>query len=99
MIVSNPPYIQLSEMQNMSRNVLAYEPHLALFVDDKDPLLFYDRIADFALKTLKRDGAFYFEINAQMGDEMKALMARKGFKNIKLIRDMSHKNRILRGMY
>lgn len=98
-IVSNPPYIRLSEKENMSRNVLAYEPHLALFVDAPDPLLFYDRIADFALKTLKRDGAFYFEINADLGDEMKALMLQKGFKNIRLLKDMSRKNRILRGMY
>lgn len=98
-IVSNPPYIRLSEKEKMSRNVLAYEPHIALFVDDPDPLLFYSRIADFALRTLKRDGAVYFEINEQLGNETRQLMENKGFKNIRLLKDMSDKNRILRGMY
>ncbi|MCW3085253.1 MAG: Release factor glutamine methyltransferase [Bacteroidetes bacterium] len=98
-IVSNPPYIRISEKEKMHTNVLTYEPHLALFVNDPDPLLFYNAIADFALKTLKPGGSIYFEINENLGPETQQLMERKGFKNIVLVKDMSNKNRILRGMY
>ena len=98
-IVSNPPYIRISEKEKMHANVLSYEPHLALFVNDRDPLLFYNAIADFALKTSKRGGSIYFEINENFGPEAQQLMEQKGFKNIVLVKDMSNKNRILRGMY
>jgi release factor glutamine methyltransferase len=96
-IVSNPPYIRLSEKDQMEKNVLSFEPHLALFVDDDDALLFYRKIAEFAVKYLRKEGSIYFEINADLGPETKALIEKMGFKNVVLIKDMSNKNRILRG--
>ena len=96
-IVSNPPYIRLSEKESMQKNVTDHEPHLALFVDDPDPLLFYKAIADHGLKALKKDGQLYFEINEALGAEAKLLLENKGFKNVTLIKDINNKNRILRG--
>ena len=96
-IVSNPPYICISEKEKMSKNVLDYEPHLALFVKDADPLLFYKAIADFSLQHLNKEGVLYFEVNEAYGLETKAMLHEKGFKNLALIRDLNNKNRILRG--
>jgi release factor glutamine methyltransferase len=96
-IVSNPPYVKLSEKETMKENVLAYEPHIALFVNDEDALLFYRAIANHALKKLKPGGKIYFEINEELGFETKELMEQKGFKNVELIKDINNKNRILRG--
>lgn len=96
-IVSNPPYIKRSESDSMHQNVLAHEPHLALFVEDEDALLFYRSICDFACTHLNPGGQIYFEINALLGTETKQLLESKGFKNVSLIKDMSNKNRILRG--
>jgi release factor glutamine methyltransferase len=96
-IVSNPPYIKISEKDSMNKNVLGYEPHLALFVDDNDALLFYRKIAGLALEKLKPGGRIYFEINAALGPETLQLIENKGFKNPILIKDLSNKNRILRG--
>lgn len=96
-IVSNPPYIGASEKTNMHKNVLDYEPHLALFVDDKTPLLFYDAISDFALQHLKPAGKLYFEINQAYGDETQKLLTNKGFKNASLIKDLNDNNRIAKG--
>jgi release factor glutamine methyltransferase len=98
LIVSNPPYIRLSEKEQMKKNVLLYEPHLALFVESEDALLFYRKIADTALKILKPGGRIYFEINEAFGPETGQLLVAKGFKNVELLKDMSNKNRILRGM-
>lgn len=94
-IVSNPPYICVSEKGQMHNNVLDHEPHLALFVNDNDPLLFYRSIADFALKNLKQKGKLYFEINQVFGLETKILLEKRGFKNIVLIKDINNNNRIL----
>jgi release factor glutamine methyltransferase len=96
-IVSNPPYICISEKKEMDKNVLEHEPHLALFVPDEDPLLFYKAIADFALNHLKPKGKLYFEINAAYGLETKQMLEKKGFKNVILISDLNNKNRILQG--
>jgi len=96
-IVSNPPYIKLSEKTGMNKNVLDYEPHLALFVEDDDALLFYRAIAEYAQKMLKPGGKIYFEINGALGPETRRLLEDKGLKNPELIKDMSNKNRILRG--
>jgi len=96
-IVSNPPYIRLSEKEQMKKNVLDYEPHLALFTEGEDALLFYRKICDAALKLLKPGGRIYFEINAAFGPETEQLLVAKGFKNVTLLKDMSNKNRILRG--
>jgi len=95
-IVSNPPYISVSEKATMSKNVLDYEPHLALFVLDNDPLLFYKAIADFALKHLHKNGKLYFEINQNFGTETKLLLKNKGFKNVQLIKDLNRNNRIIK---
>ncbi|MFL5762791.1 MAG: peptide chain release factor N(5)-glutamine methyltransferase [Bacteroidia bacterium] len=96
-IVSNPPYITVSEKNAMAKNVLDYEPHLALFVAGKDPLLFYRRIADIAIRALRKNGSLYFEVNSSLGPETQHLLEKKGFKNVKLFKDLSDNNRILRG--
>lgn len=96
-IVSNPPYVRISEKQQMQKNVLDHEPHLALFVSDNDPLLFYKAIVDFAIKKLNPGGKIYFEINYVYGEELKQLLESKGFKNVLLLKDINNKNRILRG--
>lgn len=96
-VVSNPPYVCCSEKNNMQKNVLDYEPHLALFVPDKDPLLFYKTIAQFAIKYLKPGGKLYFEINPLYGDELLQFLKNKGFENLILVKDLNDKNRILRG--
>ncbi len=96
-IVSNPPYICNSEKDQMQKNVLDYEPHIALFINDNDPLLFYKTIIDFALKHLKQNGKLYFEINQVFGVETKHLLENKGFKNVLLKKDLNDNNRILQG--
>lgn len=96
-IVSNPPYIAVSEKTALAPNVLEYEPHLALFVNNDDPLLFYRKISDFAFTNLKKGGRVYFEINQLYGQETKDMLENKGFKNVELIRDLNNNNRILRG--
>lgn len=96
-IVSNPPYICFSEKGDMHKNVLEHEPHLALFVPNDDPLLFYNSIADFALKYLQTGGKLYFEINASYGLKTRQMLERKGFKNPTIINDLNNKNRILHG--
>ncbi|MBA3705453.1 MAG: peptide chain release factor N(5)-glutamine methyltransferase [Bacteroidetes bacterium] len=96
-IVSNPPYVCISEKNQMQKNVLDFEPHLALFVPDNDPLLFYKVIADFAINHLKPNGKLYLEINQAYGEKTKQMLESKGFKNVVLLTDLSNKNRILRG--
>jgi release factor glutamine methyltransferase len=96
-IVSNPPYICFSEKEQMHKNVLEHEPHLALFVPNDDPLLFYTSIADFALQYLEKNGKLYFEINASYGLKTSEMLEKKGFKNTALINDLNNKNRILHG--
>lgn len=94
-IVSNPPYIKEDEKPEMHENVLANEPHLALFVSNEKPLVFYEAIADFALAHLKNDGRLYFEINANLGKETIQMLAIKGFIDIKLRLDMQGKERMV----
>lgn len=97
LIVSNPPYIQDSETSVMPAHVLAYEPHLALFVTNKDPLQFYTAIADFAQIHLYPKGWLYFEINEYFGAEVLTLLQDKGFINCALVQDMSNRDRIVLG--
>ena len=96
-IVSNPPYVRISEKEKMSKNVLDYEPHNALFVSDNDALVFYKAIADFALRNLSENGKLYFEINESLGTEVKKLLTEKGLKNVEVKKDMSGKDRIVVG--
>nr|WP_319573190.1 peptide chain release factor N(5)-glutamine methyltransferase [uncultured Draconibacterium sp.] len=95
-IVSNPPYVMEREKKQMEANVLEYEPGLALFVSDTDPLIFYRTIAQFASKQLNESGYLFFEINENLGDEMVELVKQLGFKSIELRRDLNGKNRMLR---
>ncbi len=95
-IVSNPPYITHKEKPQMRRNVLEYEPHLALFVADDQPLLFYEAIADFGQKQLKEGGCLYFEINEQFGAETKEMLERKGYEEVTIRKDMQGKERMIR---
>lgn len=94
-IVSNPPYITPNEKQQMQQNVLAYEPELALFVEESAPLIFYDVISSFALKHLTPNGDLYFEINQYLGPETKDLIEKKGFRQVQLINDINGVNRII----
>jgi len=96
-IVSNPPYVRHSEKALMSRNVLDFEPHSALFVPDSDPLLFYRAILNFATKALIPGGIIYFEINEALGKEMKELFETFGYSDISLKRDLNSKDRIIKG--
>jgi len=94
-IVSNPPYVTDSEKSQMHANVLNHEPHLALFVTDTNPLIFYNAIANFALQNLKENGLLFFEINENLGKETVKLLQDKGFKNIQLRQDMRDKDRMI----
>ncbi len=94
-IVSNPPYVTTDEKELMSENVLNYEPHLALFVENETPLIFYDAISDFALINLNDGGKLYFEINEKYGNEVKLLLEKKGFKNVNIVKDINTKDRIV----
>jgi release factor glutamine methyltransferase len=98
-IVSNPPYVSESEKNNMHVNVLKHEPHEALFVPDSNPLLFYSRISEMATRHLAKSGRLYFEINESYGSEVKKLLRQKGFKEIKLKKDISGKDRMVRAVW
>lgn len=93
-IVSNPPYVKESEKELMADNVLDYEPHTALFVDDNDPLIFYRRIGEFAKLHLKKGGKLYFEINEALGLEMIELQESLGFSSVRLIQDLNGRDRM-----
>ncbi|RZL43621.1 MAG: peptide chain release factor N(5)-glutamine methyltransferase [Pedobacter sp.] len=95
-IVSNPPYIKEDERNAMNANVLEHEPHRALFVSNENPLIFYNAIADFAIKNLNSDGLLFFEINEYLGKETVALLEGKGFTNIYLRKDMQGKDRMIK---
>lgn len=95
-IVSNPPYVMEKEKAEMERNVLGYEPQLALFVPDDDPLLYYRHIARFARCKLKEGGHLYLEINAQMGDAAVRELRMMEFNSVELIRDLSGKDRFVK---
>lgn len=95
-IVSNPPYVMNKEKAAMEANVLNYEPSLALFVPDDDPLLYYHRITMFAEQKLKKKGYIYFEINSQLGEQTVNMLRLMEFKNVELIQDLSGKDRFVK---
>lgn len=97
-IVSNPPYIAMSEAKTMERNVLDYEPHTALFVPDSNPLEYYTAIADYGIKNSKTGGRLYFEINPLFAEELKVTVEKAGWGNVTLIRDMFGKIRFLKAI-
>ena len=95
-IVSNPPYVRNLEKQEIKKNVLDYEPHLALFVEDTDALLFYRKIAQLALENLSPNGLLFFEINQYLGKETVELLENLGFKNIELKKDIYGNDRMIK---
>lgn len=94
-LVSNPPYVRRSEKAQMHQNVLDYEPHLALFVSDEDPLLFYRVISQKGNAVLKSGGKLYFEINEAFGAQVVDLLSSIGYEQIRLIKDLNDKDRII----
>ena len=96
LIVSNPPYICRQEADGMAQNVLDYEPHLALFVPDNDPLLFYRAIAQYATKALKPQGALFFEINPLYVSSLTHLLSTMSCYDIKTLPDQFGKLRFLK---
>ena len=97
-VVSNPPYVMLSEQQLMQPNVLNHEPWSALFVDDADPLLFYKIIAKGAAQCLKKGGRLYFEINERFGEAVKDLLLALDFKKVTVVKDLNGKDRIVKAL-
>lgn len=94
-IVSNPPYVRELEKKEIQPNVLEYEPHLALFVSDDDPLLFYRKIAQLAKKSLLPNGQLYFEINQYLGKETVELLLDLNFTEIQLLKDFYGNDRMV----
>jgi release factor glutamine methyltransferase len=94
-IVSNPPYVALSEMESMNSNVIDHEPHLALFVTDNDPLIFYKTIAEKGMRALKPEGRIVVEINERFGKEVCDIFIQAGFTGTHVIKDLQNKDRIV----
>lgn len=95
-IISNPPYVLEADKADMGKNVLDFEPHLALFVPNTDPLKFYRRIAHLALKKLNPNGILYFEIHERFGNQTIEMLADLGYSNCEIIKDMQGKDRMLK---
>jgi release factor glutamine methyltransferase len=96
-IVSNPPYVRISEKQFMRRNVLDFEPHMALFVPDNDPLKFYRTILNLAGNILNPGGSVWFEINEAMGKSVQNLLESYNYSGVKIIKDINGKDRFAKG--
>lgn len=94
-IVSNPPYVCQQERADMERHVLDYEPSLALFVPDDDPLLFYRAIADYALQALRPGGRLYFELNCRFAHETADMLQQAGFSDVCIRKDQYGKDRFI----
>lgn len=95
-IISNPPYVRNSEKKEIENNVLQNEPHIALFVEDSNPLIFYDKIATLSKQHLTKEGLLFFEINQYLGEETKQMLHKKGFKNIEIRKDIFRNNRMIK---
>ena len=95
-IVSNPPYVTQGEASSMQKNVLQYEPHLALFVDDEDAMKLYKAIAEFGLYHLNNNGQIFFEINEMMGKQICDLLNQYRYLNIELKKDLQNKDRMIK---
>lgn len=94
-LVSNPPYIPEKGKSEMHRNVLDFEPGLALFVPDNDPLLFYRVIADQGIRLLKAGGKIYFEIHEDFGTQVTSLLEKHGYSEVRLLKDLNGKDRMV----
>jgi release factor glutamine methyltransferase len=95
-IVSNPPYIPIQDKAQMKNHVLEYEPHIALFVENSNPLVFYQKISENARKLLKPTGHLFFEINPEFSNELVKILDELGFVNIELMKDLQGKYRMLK---
>jgi release factor glutamine methyltransferase len=98
-LVSNPPYIPEAGKSEMQRNVLDFEPELALFVPDNDPLLFYRVISDQGKRLLKAGGKIYFEIHEDFGTSVTSLLETMGYSEVRLLKDLNGKDRIVVGKW
>lgn len=94
-IVSNPPYIPISERAEMNANVTEFDPSLALFVPDHNPLVFYERIAQIGITVLSSEGSLYFEIHQNFGNDVCGLLKKYGYKQLTLTKDMQGNDRIV----
>ena len=97
-IVSNPPYVTPADREKMQKNVTDYEPGLALFVEEDDPLIFYRAIIDFSIDHLNKSGKLFFECNESNADEVVALLKKGGFDDVELRSDMRGKERMVLGV-
>jgi release factor glutamine methyltransferase len=98
-IVSNPPYVRHLEKQEIKKNVLEYEPHLALFVEDNDALLFYRKIAELAKKALSPEGELFFEINQYLGKETTDMLTQQEYENVELRKDIYGNDRMVKAVF
>ena len=98
-IVSNPPYVLESDKKLMHANVLKHEPHTALFVSDKEALVFYNSITDFAKNHLNENGKLFFEIHEKKGGEVLQMLQEKGFTKLELRKDMQGKDRMVKAIW
>lgn len=95
LIVSNPPYVRIKEFAGMKPNVTLFEPHLALFVPDDNPLVFYEAIASGGSKNLKKGGMLFAEINEQLGMPVRDLFQRHGYTDTAITQDLDGKDRVV----
>lgn len=95
-IVSNPPYVLNSQKKYMHKNVVCYEPHLAIFVDDDSPLIFYEKIINISIKKLIKNGYLFFEINESFANQIFDMLEKNGFKNIIIKNDIHGRQRLVK---
>ena len=95
-IVSNPPYILNSQKKNIHKNVLNFEPHIAIFIDDNEPLVFYKRIIEISKEKLFSNGLLFLEINDLFSKKLKELLIKEGFKNVIIKKDINDKPRLIK---
>ena len=95
-IISNPPYIPTNERESIAENVLNFEPEIALFVENKNPIIFYEAIIKYAKSNLSENGFLFFEIHPEFSAEISDLLNLKGFINIELRKDLQGKNRMIK---
>ena len=96
LIVSNPPYIKPKERNGMEKNVLAYEPHVALFAPEDQPIIFYQRIGDYAWQSLNPGGMLFFELNPLTANDVSSYLQRLGFTEVEIRKDDYGKDRFLK---
>jgi len=95
-IIANPPYVPHKDKDPMKKNVVDYEPHVALFVSDERPLIFYEEIADFGKKHLHDKGSIYLEIHEEIGEQVETLFRKRSYSNVALRKDMEGKDRMMK---